>query len=156
VQGRNGLLQRGFQSCATLVEWLVPQIARPQAQQVEEHHGGGDLDRQLPNARRRRMQSQLQRLEVQPIGSGDHDLSIQHATLRKLALQLEDQLGVVPRERFLVPALDEQIVSVAEHQRAEPIPLRLEDPSCPVRELLDSLREHGQDRRVDGQPHIPS
>ena len=39
--------------------------------------------------------------------------------------------GKVAVERFLVAALDQDLVAVAKHQRAKSIPLRLEDPVPP-------------------------
>src|SRR3954471_7607321 len=99
------------------------------------------------------MQPQLQQVEVQSLLGCDDDLSIENASLWQLRLERLDQLGEVSIERLLVPALNEHLVAVAEDERAKPIPLGLEDPAVARRQLADALRQHRQDRRIDGEVH---
>ena len=61
-----------------------------------------------------------------------------------------DQLRVVADERLLVAALDVDVVAIAEDQRAEPIPLGLEDPVAAGRQRPDTEREHGLNRVIEG------
>jgi hypothetical protein len=86
---------------------------------------------------------QLKRLEVEPAVAGDDDLTIEHAAAGQLCLQWINQLGEVSIQRFLVAALNEDLVAVAEDERAKAIPLGLEDPSLAWRELAHALGEHG-------------
>src|SRR5439155_7421072 len=65
-----------------------------------------------------------------------------------------DQLGKIPVQRFLVAALEEDLVAVAENERPKSIPLRLEDPIFALRQLADPLGEHRQDRRIHRKIHI--
>ena len=99
------------------------------------------------------MKAKLQRLEVQTAVLRDHDLAVEHAPLGKLRLERLDQLREIPVERLLISALDEQLVAVAENERAEPIPLGLVDPSFARRKVADAVREHRKDGRIDGKLH---
>ena len=78
--------------------------------------------------RRRRMNAELQRLEIEPAILGDDDFAIEHAAIGQLRPQRLEQLGKIAIQRFLIAALDQDLVPVAEDQRAKPIPFRLEDP----------------------------
>jgi hypothetical protein len=135
---------RSFQSRASFFERGLAEIPIALAKQIEEDEGGGELPRKLVDARRRRVESELERFEVQSTGSHDHDLSIQHAALRNLRLQRLEQLGIIAGERLLVPALDEDLLAVAEHERAKTVPFRLENPAVAGRQLTHRLGEHGQ------------
>ena len=64
----------------------------------------------------------------------------------QLRQQRLDQLGEVAVERLLVAALDQDLVAVAEDERAKAVPLGLEDPAVPGGQLADALGEHRQDR----------
>ena len=105
------------------------------------------------HARSRRMKPQLQRVEIEPAVLGDHDLAIEHAAVRQLRAQRLEQLGKVAVQRFLVAALDQDLVAVAEDQRAKSVPLRFEDPVFACRQFIHALGEHRQHRRVDGKIH---
>ena len=67
----------------------------------------------------------------------------------RLACKNGLELGEVAVERLQVAALDVQPVVVAEHDRAEAVPLRLEQPAVARRQLGRELREHRLDRRRD-------
>ncbi len=99
------------------------------------------------------MDAHLERFEVEPAVRRDHELAVEHAARRKLVEQRLAQLGEVAVERLRLAALQQQIVAVAEHEHAEPVPFRLEDPARTVRQRADALGEHRQDRRVDGKLH---
>ena len=95
VQRRLRLAEQRFQPAATLEERLGAQIALALAQQVEEHHGRGDLLRQELHARCRGVHAQLQRVEVECAALGHHDLTVAHALLGQAGLQRLEQLRKV-------------------------------------------------------------
>ena len=72
----------------------------------------------------------------------------------QLRLQWLDELREVAVERLLVAALDEQLVAVAENERAEAVPFWLEDPGIAFGEGGEAFGEHRQDGRVDGELHV--
>src|ERR1041385_6941371 len=99
------------------------------------------------------MQAQLQGVELERVVDGHHDLAIQHTPLRQLLFDRVDELWEVSIERPLVATLNENFVAVAKDQRAESVPLRLEDPAFTRRQLAHTLGEHWQYRRFDGKIH---
>src|SRR5262245_36350594 len=102
------------------------------------------------------MNAELERLEVEPAILCDDELPVEHRTARQLRLERLEQLGKVAVQRFLITALDQDLLAIAEDQRAKSIPLRLEDPAFTGRQLANSLGEHRQDRRVYGKAHVSS
>jgi hypothetical protein len=99
------------------------------------------------------MQPQLERIEVERRALRDHELAVEHAALRQLCQEDVDDLGEVSIQRLLVAALDEDLVPVAEHEDAEAVPLRLEDPLVAAGQLADALGEHRVHRRIDREVH---
>src|ERR1700730_14789945 len=99
------------------------------------------------------MESLLERVELEALASRDDDLAVEHAALGELGLERVYEFREVAIERLFVPALNEHLVSVAEDERAEPIPFRFEDPTVTRWQLADSLREHREDGRIDGEVH---
>src|SRR5689334_16738877 len=95
------------------------------------------------------MEPQLQLLELEPAVSRDDDLSVEHTALRQLRAERDDELGKIAIERLEIAALREDVVAVAEHERAEAVPLRLVDPSRPFRELVTRRGEHRLERRLE-------
>ena len=95
----------------------------------------------------------LERLEVEPAVLRDHQLAVERAARGQLGEQRCAQLGEVAVERLRVAALEQQLLAVAEHEHAKAVPLRLEDPVRSLGQRGDALREHRQDRRVDGKLH---
>jgi hypothetical protein len=79
----------------------------------------------------------------------DDDLAIQHTTGRQLREQCVVQFREVAVERLEIAALDVDVVSAAENQRAKPIPFRLIRHGTACRQLFAELREHRLDRRVE-------
>src|SRR5262245_63539984 len=82
----------------------IPSIER---QGVEGNERRGRRLRELRSARGRRVQPQLQRLEIEPAGRGDYDLAVDDAAIGQPLEQRGVQLGKVAIERPQVAALDE-------------------------------------------------
>src|ERR1700733_4798504 len=99
------------------------------------------------------MKPKLQGVEIQTIIPGDDDFAVERATSRQLRPQRLHQFRKVTVERLFIAALDLNLIPVAENQRTEPIPLRFEDPRFPGGQVVDSLSEHRQNRRIDGKVH---
>ena len=78
----------------------------------------------------------------------DDHLYIEHTTCGQRSAQWFQQLRKVTIEWFSVAALDENLISIAKHQRAKTIPLGLEDPIALGGQFVYSFREHRQDRRI--------
>ena len=57
--------------------------------------------------------------------AGDHDLAVDDRARREVAPDRLDDLGEVARHRPLLAAADLDLVAVAEHDRAEAVPLGL-------------------------------
>ena len=101
------------------------QVALAARQQVEGDERGGRFLRQLGDARLRRVQPELQRIEIQPVAGGDDDLAVDHAVLRQALEQRVVQFREVAVERPRVAALDIHIARAAEHDGPKAVPLRL-------------------------------
>src|SRR5262245_56913342 len=99
------------------------------------------------------MQSELERLEVETILAGYHQLGVEHAALGELLFQRGDNFGEVAVERLFVTALNEHLVAVAKDQRAEAVPFWFKDPCFARRQLADAIGEHGEYGRVDREVH---
>ena len=99
------------------------------------------------------MNAELQRVEVEAAVGGDDDFAVEHAAGGQLRAERIEQIGEVAVQRLFVAALDQDLVAIAEDQRAKAIPLRLEDPCSIGWQCVDSLGEHRQDGRVDGKMH---
>src|SRR6185503_1367307 len=104
-------------------------------------------------ARRSGMKPELERIEVECAVPCDDDLSIEHASSGQLRGERLEQLRKVAVQRFLIAALDQYFLPVAEDQRPEPIPFRLENPISPCRKFGDTFRKHRQNRRVHWKIH---
>src|SRR3984885_9719707 len=99
------------------------------------------------------MEAKLERVEVEPVLVGDDDFAIERAAGRQLRQQGIDHFREVSIERFLVAALNQDLVSVSKDQHPKAIPFRLEDPCAAVRQFSNSLGEHRQDRRIYRELH---
>src|SRR4051794_27716732 len=99
------------------------------------------------------MNTKLKRVEVETRWTGDNDLSIKYTARRKLLLERLDHFRKVPVERFLIAALDHDLVSVAKDESAEAIPLGLEDPGVAFGDRVDAFCKHGRDGRRDRKVH---
>src|ERR671919_1575362 len=98
----------------------------------------------------------LERLELEPLSRrvGHDDLAVDDDPVGQVRLDRLDQLREIPGHRPLVAAADLDLLTVAENDRAEPVPLRLEREVA-LRDLGDRLCEHRLDRRHHGQTHVP-
>jgi hypothetical protein len=69
-------------------------------------------------------------------------------------LERVDDLRKVPRERAIVSTAEVHVVTVAEREAAEPVPLRLIEVAVPLRKRRGEAREHRLDRRENGELHV--
>src|SRR3954452_15282843 len=84
----------------------------------------------------------------------DHDqLAVEDDFLLWQREDVGDDLGEVAVHRLAVAALEGHVVAVAEHDRAEAVPLRLEAPALALRQLLRRAGELGLDRRLQRKGH---
>ena len=95
------------------------------------------------------MQPELERVEIEPLRRGDHDLPVDHTVSRQSLQQRVVQLGEIAVERAEVAALDEEVGRAAKDDGAEPVPFRLEENGPGRRQRVGQLGEHRLDRRRD-------
>ena len=97
------------------------------------------------------MHAKLQGIEIEAMAGGNHNLPIEDAARRQLREQVLDQFGEIAVQRLLVAALDQHFVVVAEDQRAESVPLRLEDPASPSGSESTRLASMGSSGGLTGR-----
>ena len=129
----------------------VAEVLAVHGQHVERDKRRGRLLRQLRDPRRRRMQPQLQGIEVEAARRGDDDLAVDDTVVREIRQQRVVQLGKVPIERPQVAALDEHVAAAAKHDRAKAVPLRLVEERAAGWQRVGELGEHRLDGRGDGK-----
>ena len=100
------------------------------------------------------MQAKLEAVEIETVVDDDDDFGIENAARRQRGAQRIEQFGEVTVQGLCIAALDIDFIAIAEDEGAETIPLGLEDPTVAFRQIVDAFREHGQDRRVDGEIHL--
>ena len=86
---------------------------------------------------------------LDPVDNHDQ-LAVDHEALTRQRQHLRDHLREVAVHRPPVATLEVHVVAVAEHDRAKPVPLRLEPPAVAVRQVLRGLRELGCDGGLEG------
>src|SRR5690349_1068378 len=91
---------------APLAEWPPAQVLTLRGQQIERDEGRRRFLRELLDARRRRMQPHLQRIEVEPPRGGDDDLAVDDRAVGNARGERLVQLGEVAVERPEIAALD--------------------------------------------------
>jgi len=91
-------------------------------------------------------------VELGAVAVRHNDLPVDDAPLRQLRDDLADQFREVSRHRPLVTAADLHLITVAEDDGPEPVPLGLVAVAA-VGYLLDRLGEHRRDRRADRKSH---
>src|SRR6266540_1401034 len=132
---------------AGALEGPEPALGQP----VEGDQRGGCLHRQQLHPGGRRVQPQLQRLEVQLLAADQHDLAVDHAAWWELLASRGDQLGEIAPHGQLIAAGEFHLVAVAEDDQAETVPFGL------VEHVAGQDRhrfgEHRLDRRHDWQVH---
>jgi len=156
VNGRRRRGQRRLKRGPPLAERQLHIRGVAQRQQVERDEVGRRLRRQQPHSALGRVQPQLQRLEVQPpaVPVRQHDLAVDHAAGGQLGEKSRNELGEVAGHRPLVPAADLHLVAVAEDDRPEPVPLRLEDKVA-RRDRVHRLGQHRGHGRHHRKVHTP-
>src|SRR5207237_3280317 len=102
--------------------------------------------RELRDAGRRRVQAQLQRVEIQAAWTGDNDLAVDNAVVRKPVDERVVELRKIAVERTRVAALDEHIALRTEDDRAKAVPLGLVEDLTLGRDRFRHLGEHRFDR----------
>jgi hypothetical protein len=153
VNWRRSRGQQSLEPLPTISKWLTAKILIRFTQKIKEHHRSRHFLGQQLHPRSSRVYPQLQLFEVEPIFPGNHDLTIQHASFRQLSQQRFKQLWEIAVERFLIPALKYDFVSVTKDQCTKPIPLGLKEPRISFRKFTNSLCEHRQNRRIDWEIH---
>ncbi len=142
--------ERAFEQDAALALRHGAQVAAADRDRVERHERRRRRLCQLGDARGGRMKPHLERVEIEPVGRGDHDLAVHHTAVRQPGQKGLMELRKVAIERPEVPTLDEDLGSAAKDDRAKPVPFGLVQKR-PRGELLCELREHRLDRRRDGK-----
>src|SRR5262249_31201066 len=121
-------------------------------EEVERHERRWRRGGQLLHPRSGGMQAQLKEIEVETAGADDHDLAVDDTALREMLDEGWSELGEVAIQRTQGAALRVHTIVIPEDQRAEPVPLRLEQPTRSFGEAVRHLRQHRLDRRVDWEP----
>ena len=96
MDATRGPPERLLQTQAALGLRAGAEVAAVSGEQVERHEGGRRLGGELLHPPRRRVQSQLQGVEVEPTLGGDHDLAVDHAPSWKAGAKARFQLRKVP------------------------------------------------------------
>ena len=116
-------------------------------EQVERDVPRRRLLREHVDPRLGRVDPLLERAEVlAALGVVDHDLAVDHVPAGR-----EGQLGEVAPERLAAPRLDHRRLFVDEHDRPEPVVLRLVGPLLADRQPGAGAGELGLDRRLQRQ-----
>ena len=93
-------------------------------------------------------------IEVEATGAGDDDLTVEDTLIGELLQEGLAQFREVAVEGLALPALEEEVVAVAEDEGAKAVPLGLEDPGVGVRgDGVNALGEHGEDWGGEGRRH---
>ncbi len=144
-------VDQGLELRAPLVGGEWSEVVAVAFQEVERDERRGDLAGELVDARRRRVEAQLQRLEVHRAVHDHEDLAVHDVDRWRLGTEQFHELGEVASKRSIAARVDADPVYVACDDRAEPVPLRFVSPALAERKLLLGLREHRTDRRC-GHP----
>src|SRR6266487_6435928 len=102
------------------------------------------------------MNAQQQRLEIESAVANDDDLAVDDASLRQRCEKRRGELGKIAVHRFLVAALQHDLIAIAKNERPESIPLRLEEPAVAGGQLIGSGRQHRLQRRRKWEIQAPS
>jgi hypothetical protein len=92
-------------------------------------------------------QTQLQRIEIQAVWSGDDDLAVKDARRRQSLDQRVVQLGEVAVQRPKIPALNVHVVCGSKDDGPEAIPFWFVEKSVAFREWRRQFGEHRLNRR---------
>src|SRR4051812_249969 len=83
----------------------------------------------------------------------DYELTIQHELLRLQRAHRCNHIREIARERFARFRLQLDMITIAECNAAEAIPLRLISPLVARGNCVDLLRLHWRERRTDWKAH---
>ena len=126
----------------------------PSASRSQATKDAGVSSASIAHARRGRVDAQQQRLEVERRRRAAITISPSRTQRSgQRGPERLGQLGEVAVERLEVAALDVDLVAVAEDERAEAVPLRLEQPAVAGRQAVGRLGEHRLERGLEGQAH---
>jgi|SRR5579863_2405046 len=100
------------------------------------------------------MNAELKSIEVEPALVSDDEFAVEDGFWGELLAKGIDHFGEISIEGFLIPALDEDFVAIPKDEHAKAVPLGLVDPLARRRHVVDALRQHGQQGRIDGEVHI--
>jgi hypothetical protein len=140
---------------APLGEGAFGHVVVADREHIEGHERRRGLLREHLHAGRGGVDALLEVVEVEALVAGQHDLAVDDAAIRQRGRQHGRQFGEVARERALVPRAQLDLVTVAEHDAAEAVPLRLEEHVAGREgvEPVDRLRQHRPDRWHERQAH---
>src|SRR5207237_4258647 len=94
-----------LQAQASILLGTSSKVPVAERNQIEGDVRGRRLRSEQLDPRSRRVDPQQQRIEIEPVRSGDHDLPVHHAAPWKLAPERLLQLREVAVERFQIAAL---------------------------------------------------
>ena len=109
------LIQHLLQQLPPQLEGFGAEITFAFAKQIKEHDGSRNRFGQEPNARRGRMKTQLEPVEIEPVVLHNDQFAVQHATRRQGREQRLHKFWKISIERLLIAALDEDVCAVAEY-----------------------------------------
>ena len=116
-------------------------------QQVEGHERGRRLLAQASHAGGGRVDALPEEVELLHAVDLDDDLAVDHEAGVGEGQHVLDDLGEVAVQGLAVAALEEDLVAVAEDQRAKAVPLGLVAPALALRHVGGGTRELGRDGR---------
>ena len=99
------------------------------------------------------MDAKLEGVEVEVAVVGDDEFPIEDALFGELVAKGREHLGEVAIERFLVAALEEDFIAIAEDEDAEAVTLWLVDPFAFGGYGVDAFGEHREERRINSELH---
>jgi hypothetical protein len=122
---RRDARERRLKAPPAVGEGSLPQVFVVVGEHVERHERGGCLPGEHTDARLRRVEAELECLEVDPILAHDHHLAVEHHRAGQFTLEPLAQLRKIPGQGLQVAALEVGLLAVEVHDCPEPIPLRL-------------------------------
>jgi hypothetical protein len=144
-----GVDQQLFEAGAPLALRKRAKIRAVGGEQIERDEFCGHFRGQLRDARGRGMQTQLQRVEVEPLARDDYNLAVDHTPIWEPREESVVELGEVAVERTQIAALNEHFGLASKHDRAKAVPLRLVEQAIADWKGVGQFREHRFDRRCE-------
>ncbi len=141
---RRGRGKHLLQNFAAAGKWLLHKGLVTERKQVERDEGCRSLERQLLHAGCGWVDALKQGFEVEGIARHDHDLAVEHASLRQARTHRLNDFREIARQRLFVATAEFDLVTVAKDDAAEAVPLRFVDHARRNSRLR--FREHRFDR----------